>query len=408
MIQPPPADAPSKQRVLELQAELEEVAALELAANYAPALARAEALLVEAEALGWRPLVAEVHFVIGDLHEQLGDYERARASLEEAFYLAGDTGHDLVALRAASKLTWTLGVRLYERDAALAWGRMAAMFVERLALAGSLHEAHLLNALGAIHFRRQDYEEALANYTEAYEIRKRVLGYAHPSTAASLSNVGLCFWAQERYDKALSVQREALEIRRTTLGPEHPDAAASLANIAIVLERQDKLDDAIEAASEAQRIFVEVFGEQHPAAARSFNNLGVLHEKREDYREALRLHRKALKAYEATLDRDNLGLAGPLTNVGNALVELGEYDEAIEPLERALAFPDQSSRRADHRAKNTFALARALWAQADDPATRGRALELVRSAREDYAEFGDGGREELAKVEAWLAAVEAP
>ena len=419
---PAPEDEATRVRVTELRTTLERVEALQLAARYQDALVLAREVLEAAEVIAWVPLQAEARFVIGDLQELLGDYPGAVETLEQALFEAGAVGDDLVALRAATKLTWTVGVRLVEFDEGLRWAKLGSMFVTRMQLEGTIHEAQLLNAIGAIHFRRSDFsrddlDQALRAYQRALSIRETVLGPDHPLVAATHSNIGLVLWAQGNYEGALRAHRQAMAAREAAFGPEHPEVAASLSNISLVLTKQRAFDAALVAAREAHRILAQAFGPKHPSVGSALTNLGFLLEARGDYEDALVIDRQALALIREVLGPEHLAVAGALTNLGSVLAEIGEasegqarsdaMQEARELLERALAFPDQDSRRADQRARNRFALAKVLWFQAGSEATpeaRERALESAEAAIELFRECGVSERDALERAEAWLSA----
>ncbi|KXZ48009.1 hypothetical protein GPECTOR_31g373 [Gonium pectorale] len=62
------------------------------------------------------------------------------------------------------------------------------------------------------------YTEAEPLYRQALELRQRVLGEAHPDTAASLNNLANCIDSQGRYTDAEPLYRQALDLRQRVLG----------------------------------------------------------------------------------------------------------------------------------------------------------------------------------------------
>ena len=66
----------------------------------------------------------------------------------------------------------------------------------------------------------------------ALEIRKKVLGEAHPRYAASLANLALVYQSVGDFLRAEPLYRQAIEIERKALGEGHPDYAMSLSNLA--------------------------------------------------------------------------------------------------------------------------------------------------------------------------------
>ena len=396
---PPPEDEATQAAVIDLRARLERVAARQLAADYDTALIEAEAVLAEAEALGWLPVEVEARLVVGDIQEQKGQVDLAHDSLRKAMFDAGHAGHDLVALDAASKLTWTVGVGLLDYEQGLLWGDIGAMFVERMELRGTIHEAKLLNAIAATQYRKGADEDALANYLRSYEIRRAEFGPEHPQVAASLNNIGLLQTGAGKYDDALVSLRASLEVRIATLGPKHPSVAGSLNNIALALEEKREYAEALEVAREALQIFEVALGPDHPQVGASLSNLGFIQDHLGDHEGALASHRRGLEIKLAAFGPDHATIAISLANIGEAQRELGQLEAAKQSLEDALAVRDQASRMPAQRAEHAFSLAQVLGELGEEQ----RAIELANQAIVQYTEAGEGKSEERKTVEEWLA-----
>jgi tetratricopeptide (TPR) repeat protein/predicted Ser/Thr protein kinase len=397
---PPPEDAATRSAVVELRARLERVAARQLAADYETALLEAQAVLVEAEALGWLPLEVEARLAVGDLQEKRGQMQASRDSLRQAFFDAGHAGYDLVALDAASKLTWTVGVGQLDAEQGLLWGDIGAMLVERMQLRGTIHEAKLINAIAATQYRQGDNPNALANYLRSYEIRRAEFGPQHPLVAASLNNIGLLQTGEGKYQEALVSLRAAHRIRVHTLGPQHPSVAGSLNNIALTLQEQGQYAAALEVSRQAVPILEAALGSQHPSVGASLSNMGVIQNYLGDYEGALASHRRGLEIKLAAQGPDHATIAISLSNIGEAQRNLGQLEAARESLEAAYAVRDQASRMPAQRGEHAFSLAQVLGELGEEQ----RAVELAKLAIADFIESGEGKADERAKVEAWLAA----
>ena len=124
----------------------------------------------------------------------------------------------------------------------------------------------------------------------------------------------------------------------------------------------------------------------------------ALHQKR--YDRAFALFGRTADIYAKALGADNPSVAFPLTALGEAYLEAGDAQHALATLERADALRQASEPNPRHKAETRFALARALWA-----AGRGPELARRRAAEARALLIGaDGSKEELATVDAWLAA----
>ncbi len=365
-------------------------------------------MLLDAERLGWAPLQAEARLAVGDLQERRGRYTLAGDSLRDAFFEAGEIGHDLVALKAATKLTWTLGLPLGEHEAGLRWGQIARMFVERLSLQDTLHEAKLLNAIAAIHFRRGEFDPAARDFAAAARIREAQLGPEHPLVAAALNNIGLVQNEQAQVEDARVSLSRALAIREAALGPEHPTTAASLSNLGLVLMQAKDYDGALELARRGLEILEAGLSPGHPSLASSYNNVGLILEHQGRYDEALETHERGLAIREAAFGPEAPSLAINLTNIGTVQLARGEISKARAAFTRAMALPGRESRIPRSLARNQFGLAQVIWASERSPRAQAEALGLARRAAENYRQSGASQAEALAAVEAWLAEREHP
>src|SRR5262249_49098904 len=159
--------------------------------------------------------------------------------------------------------------------------------------------------------------------------------------------------------EALAAYRGALAIKEKALGPDHPSVAVSVYSVADALLALDKGEEALAGFQRALAIDTKVFG------------------------------------------GDGAELAFDLTGIGRAHLALARPAAAIAPLERALALRTATPGDPVQRGETEYMLARALW---DANRDRERALALAGRARAAYAAAGDGTKQELAAIDAWLRA----
>lgn len=65
------------------------------------------------------------------------------------------------------------------------------------------------------------------------EIKKRVLGEAHPDTLTSMANLALTYEHEGRLKEAESLSIQVMNIRKRVLGEEHPNTLNSISNLAL-------------------------------------------------------------------------------------------------------------------------------------------------------------------------------
>jgi tetratricopeptide (TPR) repeat protein/predicted Ser/Thr protein kinase len=441
---PPPEDPEVAKRVAALDEQLAKAEALENTGKYEEGLALADAVVTEAVALHYEPLLTRAWLQQGSLQEKAGKYEAAEATLERAFESA--LGQQMVAEAAtvSVRLVYVVGSKLarhqdgrrWAKDAkplTRAWGAddvvawylnnvgVIAMqegkydearddFEQSMAIWEQVlgpedpHVASSLNNLGGVAYREGKYDEARDYGERALAIREKVLGPQHPKVAGSLSNLSNLASAEGKYEEARDYLERALAIEVEALGPDHPNVSVSLNNLGIVAYSQGKYAEAREYYGRALAIREQAYGLEHPKVAAALHNLGVVAESEGKYEEARGYHERALTIEEKTLGPEHPSLAATLTSLGEALLGLAKPAEALPHLERALTIHTANAGDPTRSAETRFALARALWdAPAESGRDRERARTLAEQARSAFADAGEMAAKELREVQAWQA-----
>ena len=140
----PPDDL--KDQVARLEARRQRANGLQRAGEYEQALTQLRALEQDTNALGWKPLSAEVSLVTSEVLQDLGKWEDARVAAEQALFDAIAEGHDLLALEATIELVDIVGWGLTQHEAARRWKRLATAMLDRLELRDTLIEATLADS----------------------------------------------------------------------------------------------------------------------------------------------------------------------------------------------------------------------------------------------------------------------
>ena len=157
-------------------------------------------------------------------------------------------------------------------------------------------KAWRFNAIGQVyHYKIGDYDKALEYYFKALEIREKVLGKEHPSTANSYNNIGTVYSDMGDYDKALEYYFKDLAISEKVLGKEHPDTATSYNNIGTVYSDKGDYDKALEYLFMAKDIREQKLGPEHPLTRKTYHNIGFVYEEMGNKEEAQKWYDKANK-----------------------------------------------------------------------------------------------------------------
>ncbi len=437
---PPPRDPASRRRVEALQSELAGAEALQRAGKYRDALARAEALKGAVMAVPFRPLQAEMLFLLGKLHLSLGEYRTSEDELYEAVWAAEEGRDAPLEIEGWRELVYNVGLRqarygearrlARQAEAALArtgGGPRAEMSllnteaavltiqggyrqaVQKLERAQTLSErinsgapgyGILLN-LGGTYRDMGEPERAIPVLRRALEIAERTVGPSHPHVAGLNFNLGLCLSDLGRYGEAAEPLERALALRERLLGGDHPDVAETLAAIGSNRTQEGHPGQALPVLRRALAIYEAKAPGTPNEWAMAHYELGEAARRLGRHAEALEHERQAIHCIEARAGADSDYLLLPLETIGAVYLDQGRPDLAVSPLERAAAiYERQPPAFLRWSAETHFLLARALWDAGRD---RPRALGLARQAREDSRKLPESARTGLTGLNAWLA-----
>jgi eukaryotic-like serine/threonine-protein kinase len=394
-------------QVARLRGSLAAVRARQHAGRYAEALASASRLQLEADAVGYDPVRAEVLHRTALLLDAAGAPAQAEAPLVDAIHLAQKSGHERLAAEAMTHLVQLLGDDLERVDEALEWARHAEAQVERLgspprlladlrsttavvltsldrldearamhhealqlriATLGAAHDdvAVSLTNLGNVAYRARRHDEAVTLYEHALEIRREIYGDDHPAVALLLHNLGLARHDQGQRDAARSHFELALEIRERAFGPAHPRVAATLLALATVDREDGHADLALDRQVRAFRIRRTVYGDDHPELAAAANELGTAFYAQQLWEEAAAHYDDARRRWAAALGPTHASVAIAIHNLGLTAAARGDTSGAREWFRQAVEI------RAAARAVAPEKLARSLEGLAQAERTLGR------------------------------------
>ena len=209
-----------------------------------------------------------------------------------------------------------------------------------------------------------DFGQAESLHRQALAVHEKQLGVEHPTTLATLTNLGGVMLLQGKFKEAEALYRRVLAAREKVLGAEHPDTAASLTSLANALFEQAKQDDVagqanlppsrrsrgggqsreFAQASETETLYrraltiqEKVLGENHPSVAATLNNLAVLLAGRGRFGEAEPLHARALAIAEKSLGPSHLDTASMLTALAITYDRQGKSAQAETLYAKAVA-----------------------------------------------------------------------
>jgi eukaryotic-like serine/threonine-protein kinase len=176
-------------------------------------------------------------------------------------------------------------------------------------------QATLLDTIGNVYRHLGLYERAVPLLEEALATRSRVLGEAHPDTAASLENLGELQRERGLYPAAEALLRRAVVVRERLLGPNAPEVAQSLREFGRVLRQQGRYAESEGLCRRALAIREARSGDPAAVADTLESLAEVLRDEGRDA-EAEPLAERATAMIRHIGGADALGLAGALGLLG--------------------------------------------------------------------------------------------
>jgi tetratricopeptide (TPR) repeat protein len=188
----------------------------------------------------------------------------------------------------------------------------AAVGAYRAALALRPGTPAVLNNLGNVLYRKQEYDAAMAEFKEASRLG--------PRDAVPHFNLGVVLYAKQEYDAAMAENREAIRL--------DPNFAEAHNNLGIVLMDRREYDAAVTEYREAIRL--------DPKWAGPHCNLGLVLADKKEYDAAVAEFREAIRLDPAYVGSHN--------GLGHVLYEKQEYDAAVAHFREAIRLDPKFAR----------------------------------------------------------------
>ena len=181
---------------------------------------------------------------------------------------------------------------------------LAVFLTVSVAFSATLDDARSYGVAASKYYQDGNYPKALEFYTKALNIREKVLGKDHPSTANSYNSIGSVYYRMGDYTKALDFYTKALNTREKVLGKDHPNTASSYNSIGSVYYRMGDYTKTLDFDTKALNIQEKVLGKDHPDTVISYNNIGYVYNKMGDYLKAYSYSKKAYYVFKLNRDKN--------------------------------------------------------------------------------------------------------
>jgi tetratricopeptide (TPR) repeat protein len=402
----------------------------------------ATAAAPRAEATEYKPLIAEVQWLLAQLHGRRSDYAQGVAAAHRAAAAAQETGQLELVVQAWIEIVLLDSER--GEDASV-WASYTEALLRRLSGDTRTYRSRLRRVQAAMATNSRQYQRSLVLARESLAIAEQIPGQS-PEVHRSLGSVAIAAWYLGDLDTAAAAHQQAAELALRAEGADHPRRAGHLLNLAgILLERGD-WEESLRWAAEAEAVFKKGFPDDSPwlvgvvqyrmealahlevergaslgAEALARSRIQALERSGGDAAQIsgvtatlagiLRLHgrcREALPMLQHALDAlapqaasadERWDVEDIRESLGACLLSTGQPARALPHLRQSVKWFEESGTRNFLRAEGQFLLAQAQWQTgARDEARAGAA-----AARELMAAVGPRGRKLLPEVDRWIA-----
>jgi eukaryotic-like serine/threonine-protein kinase len=265
------------------------------------------------------PANTDVLFSLGLLDEQSSAYDKAREEFTKVLLL--DSKRVLGLLEIGK-----VEIKSGDAQKGLEYlTRAQAMAIE----SGNDEErSDILQAMGGAYAELNKNDDAIRNYQEALEIRRKLglkkgIADSLQAIASSQADLGHPEPALKNYNAALDLRREIGDKAGT---------GDALSDLAQLYDDRGQYDQALKLFKEALQIEIDVGNESNQGLV--LNNIGNTYLSKADYQNARTYFEQALEV------RDKLkvssDIADTLHNLGETLGNMADYDKALQYYVRAL------------------------------------------------------------------------
>jgi tetratricopeptide (TPR) repeat protein len=204
-----------------------------------------------------------------------------------------------------------------------------------------LRVAIMAGNLGTLYKHLDRYQEAERAYSQALELRRKLLPPNRPELAYSLNNLADIYRIEGRYWEAHNLTQAAVRSLEV-INPQDPEMPILLSNLGVLerylnhpLEAEQLLRSAISSAE-------QLLGPKTKPVTLALNNLAQVLEDKRDYEGAEALYLRAAPILEELGPACSYDLAIVLANLGRMQQRAGRLEAGKQNEQKALALIDGS------------------------------------------------------------------
>ena len=269
---------------------------------------------------------ADAQLALADLYEQVSNYDEARKRLAR---VRSVDSKNVDALVASGKVEVEAG----NSQAGLEFLNSAYSLATQFG--NDEAKAAVEQQMGAAYLELNKLDEALKNFTDALDIRKR-LGLER-GVASSLNQIARVQSRMGNSAEALSHYKDALAAYQK-IG-DRRGTAMVLMNLGSYYADHAKYEDALKSTTDALTLYRDLGDES--LQAQCLNNLGSIRSYMDNFQDALTSYQQAYQIREKLKLKDDM--AESLQNLAEVNVDLGQYDTAVTQYLKALEIARNSN-----------------------------------------------------------------
>ena len=331
-----PADASTDPRVEALLGELARADAAGAVGRSQRALALAQRVVDEAEALDQPPLTARALESLGKHLVDAGRVDDASDTLRRAYTIAVAAEAPQVAAAAALRSAVLQAEQAADPAAAREWLFHAQAQLGRpgasLELRAWFHRVSA-DVAGA----ERDFDEAVRQLELAQTLYEQLYPDQPQRRAIEAFALAQALRRRGQVERALALETEALPHLQARYGEYHPAMFRAYNHYANALMSTGRLEQAEEYIERSRRVAELAMPEGHPEMAYTLTTLAIVYLDLDDLPRALSWTDEALTLRRKSLPVDHPHLAYTLVDRASILRRLGRHDDAERDLDEALA-----------------------------------------------------------------------
>jgi len=201
---------------------------------------------------------------------------------------------------------------------------------------GNSNLIKVINTLGYSYNSCGLYDEAMAQFQRALEIREKEFGVDTPEVASSYCNIANVYDAKKQYDENIQFLRKAISIREKQ--GKSMELASIYNNIGLAYQKLNRFEEGTSSIAKSVQVQEELLGPnlgpQHLQLCTVYANLATAYNKANMQNEAIMSLDKGIKLQEKILGEQDPMVVQSRKNLAIYYHSIGRLDEEKEYREK--------------------------------------------------------------------------